>query len=84
MHDADQLPADPPRNQSAEPFPDLRSEENNHISSTENVKIQYSSMEQKDAYISENISRIQDEIGALAEEELEIKDKIEQTNSCIC
>lgn len=56
-----------------------KAEENEHIAKTESVKIQYSSMEQKDNYIGENISRIQDEIGALAEEELEIKEKIEQT-----
>lgn len=56
-----------------------KAEENEHIAKTESVKIQYSSMEQKNTFINENISRIQDEIGALAEEEIEIKEKIEQT-----
>ena len=45
----------------------------------ENLKISHSSVEQKAAFINENIQRLSDEINSLDDEKESINDKIKQT-----
>ena len=59
----------------------VKQKESSHAVSMENVKIKYNSSLQKESFINENISRIEEEMAHLQEEMADIREKLSHTNT---